>query len=164
MTPREFKEEVICLVVLMLVLAWVAWEARSFPPRAREFPELIALAAFALSAFELARLTVVQKRRARERPPEGWPERKERTWVAQAAAASRFLGWIAVYYMGIQVVGFLVASFAFATLFLVRVAGTGWLVSVASSGALVTVLLVFGRVLRLAWPAGLLAEWTGIGR
>lgn len=163
MRVTERREEFISLVTLMLVLIWAAWDASSFPARARVFPQLIAIGAAILGAVEMARLVIARRRGGPEIDAgAGVAERRGRTWAAQAGAGAPYLLWIAGYYAGIGLLGFVPASFLFVSLFLARVAQVRWSMALVASAVLLAVLMAFGQAMSLAWPLGLIAEWLDL--
>jgi hypothetical protein len=161
MGRSETREEVVCLSALMVVLAAAAWNAQTFPDRARVFPQLISLVALVLCSIELVRQLAAS--RARPDALDGEGARVPHTWLAQLRLGAPYLWWIGALYAGIYFVGFLPASFLFLTLFLRRVSSMTWGRSLASSALLATVLIAFGRFLHMVWPEGLLQLLLGLG-
>jgi hypothetical protein len=144
----------------MLLLAGAAWNAQTFPDRARIFPQLIAVLALVLCAIELIRQIV--RGRAGVGATAEVAERS-RTWASQFRLGIPYLTWIGALYLAMYLFGFVAASFVFVALFLRRVASLSWVRSVTSSALLVTLLLVLGRFLHMVWPVGLVERLSGLG-
>lgn len=148
-------ERIAFLGLVGLSLAWAAWEARTFPPRARIFPQTVALAGLALTLAAVLRELVAARR---TEPRDGSPPRP---FLRHLRAAAPYLGWIGAYYLGIWLVGFPAASGLFVFLFLLRVAGLPRTRAVGAAVAVVAVLLALAMVLNLAWPEAVLVRWLG---
>lgn len=165
MRTPEYREDMVCLGVLVLALAWAVVEAWSFPERARLFPATVASVALVLAAAEMVLLTV--RRRARRRgadgaapgPSGGGRGGTGRAWYRQAAEGRAHLLSILGYYAGIYVLGFFAASALFLGLFLLRVARVGWVRAVSWSLVFLLILAAFGRAMNVAWPPGLVQSW-----
>lgn len=179
MRIREAREleRLVFLVLVALLFAWAAWEAQSFPDRARIFPQIVALAALVLAGAAIVR-AVLAWRRARDRAvaagagpaaqvreasevrgEPGGAEVSEarlppeaRTFVRQLAAGARYLLWIAALYVAIYLAGFVPAAAAFVFLFLVVEARARWYAALGAALILAAGLLVLGAVLNLSWP------------
>jgi hypothetical protein len=93
----------------MLLLAGAAWNAQTFPDRARVFPQLIAVLALLLCAVELIR----QISRGRAGATDAEPAARPRTWAAQFRLGVPYLVWIGALYLAMYTLGFLPASFLF---------------------------------------------------
>lgn len=162
MKGREV-ERLIFLGLVALVFSWAGWEALSFPSRARIFPQTVAFAALALALIEVARTLIAWRRgRTQAMPPaeqKGRGESKRSTLHEQVVAGAPYVLWIAAYYMGIYLVGFVVASGVFVFLFLTRVGRVRWLAAVGATAPLLAAMLAVGTAMNLSWPTGLISNW-----
>jgi asparagine N-glycosylation enzyme membrane subunit Stt3 len=154
-------ERLVFLGLVALVFSWAGWEAVSFPPRARIFPQTVAFAALALALIEIARTLIARRRGRAEAMPtaEQKGESKRPTLHEQVVAGAPYVLWIAAYYVGIYLVGFLVASGMFVFLFLNRVGRVRWLAALGATAPLLAAMLAIGAAMNLSWPTGLISNW-----
>lgn len=146
--PRRV-EQLVFLCVMGLVFAWAVWEARTFPDRARIFPQVAAGGAVLLTLFALAREL---------RSGDDWEGYDGVPFVRHARKGARYLLWIVGYYVALWLVGFVPATALFVVAFLRVEDGMGWLRAVAGAGALLAVLIGLRWALDLALPGGLVLD------
>jgi hypothetical protein len=163
MKGREL-ERFVFLVLVALVFAWAGWQAASFPPRARIFPQTVAWAALLLALIEISKSMIVRMRRgAGKTIAQGETEDTGRAALReQLVAGAPYLLWIVAYYVGIYLLGFFVASGVFVLLFLNRVGQVRWPVAVVATAPLLAALFLLGSAMNLSWPGGLLSGALGL--
>jgi hypothetical protein len=149
------------LVLVALVFVWAGWEATSFPSRARIFPQTVAFAALILTGVEVLKALIsLSRHRAARRLSQGEAaEEGGATLREQVVKGAPYLLWIIGYYVGIYLVGFVVASGAFVLLFLWRAGRVRWPAATLATAPLLAVLLLLGAAMNLSWPGGLLSGW-----
>jgi hypothetical protein len=160
MKAREV-ERLVFLALVALLLFWAGWGAVSFPPRARIFPQTVAFAALGLALIELTRTLIAWTRGRTEAMPTPEPtgESKRPALHEQVVAGAPYVLWIVAYYVGIYLVGFVVASGVFVFLFLNRVGSLRWLAAVGATAPLLAAMLALGTAMNLSWPTGLISNW-----
>ncbi len=151
---RQLVEQVVLLILTGLLFGWAALEARTFPVRARIFPQFVAGTGLILTLVAVARTLVV---RLRGGPGAG--ANGAATWTSQLRAGLPYLLWVLGYYLGIWVLGFLLATFIFVCLVLILLARVRWYSAMPASLPLLAGLLVLGEVMNVTWPVGLVGEW-----
>ena len=160
------REQLVLLGLVIVLLLWMVWEARTFPERARIFPQLIASFGLLLACAELVRTIVVHRRalrRAHDAAEAIEANGTGLTWMAQFVAGIPYLLWVLGYYVAIYLIGFLAASFAFVMAFLVTVARMRWYTAAAATAVFSGLLMLFGFSFRLTWPRGALFTLLGVG-
>jgi hypothetical protein len=159
--------------VLILVFAWIAWESLSFPPRARIFPQLVALIALALSGLELVRMWWPYRPREREKTEANRREGDTRPRSAAVVlpplrdrfrAVVPFIAWVGLYYVAILLLGFPFASFLFVVTFLRWVAEVRWSAALLGGAAVLGFLFLLAVSLNVTWPMGIIPESLGVAR
>jgi putative tricarboxylic transport membrane protein len=157
----RFVERLVFLLLVTGVFAWVMVTSTGFPRLSRIFPNTVATAALVLCVAELIRMLVHRLVLARRRPPDEAADEGP-SLIEQAGKAATYIAWIVGYYVGIYVLGFVVASALFVAAFITVLGGVRPFVAVLGTAALITFLLVFGGALNLHWPQGLIDGWLGI--
>lgn len=153
--PRR-REQLVFLALMGLVFAWVAWEARTFPDRARIFPQVAAVGAVLLTLFALVREWWAG---------DAWEGYDGVPFLVLAREGVPFLLWIGGYYVALWLVGFMAGTAFFVAGFLRLQDGMGWLGAAVRTAALLAVVAGLQWALDLRLPEGLLAEaLTTIGR
>lgn len=160
MRPRP-SERLAFLVLATIVFGLAAWEARSFPVRARVFPQVIATGAFLLGVFEVIRSVRAMRRSNQAAEPEGatGTAAVPHAFVNHFRAGVPYILWILGYYAGIAVFGFYLASGAFITLFLVRYGRVRWYIAAAAVIPVWAFLLVLSFSMNIMLPASPIETW-----
>ena len=158
---RRDMESLVFLLFVGLLFTLAAWNAGSFPMKARVFPQVVACAAIVLVVVELLR-RFITLRRARS-PRDSQVDQdllvEERpTFTDQFVAGLPYLAWIGGFYLLIYLAGFLVASGVFVFLFLTFVGKMRWYAAGGTALSLILVLLFLRSVMSLTWPSGLLGH------
>jgi hypothetical protein len=155
-------------VFLLLIAGWftfAAWQTINFPRLARTFPLFVTIGGLLLTIIEFGR-TFYHCRSQSENPPRD-DDPNHPSYIASIGEslpkAFPYLLWLGGYYIGIFLVGFVVASGLFIVLFLVFIARARFWFSLAGAGLLITGILVLGRLLGLLWPRGIAELWLNIG-
>jgi hypothetical protein len=139
-----------------LLFLWVAWEAGSFPDRARIFPQTVALFGLAIIAAKVV-LLLRRDDAGRDALPAGDREPGSVTGIGEEwRRGMPFLASFAAYAAGIALLGFLLSSLLFILLFLRRFDGMSWAKAGASAAAFTLLLVVIARVIGLELPEGVL--------
>ena len=149
-TGRPPPARLVFLALVCLLFALTAWTARDFPPRARIFPQVVAVGGLLVGI--VAAIRELQGRgRVRDERPGGF--------TGHFRKAIPYLCWLVLYYAAIYLVGLMLASGLFVVAFLVREARLKWY-RAALGGVLVSVLLMgLASFVGLDWPTGLLTGW-----
>lgn len=181
MSPKRIELLFSALIVLLLV--WALWTARTWPPYSRIFPWSIGFGVLFLALAQLIRSVREVIRAgsyardeidATTAPPDG--EHRRRQTASKGATGgsdlpdevvrSRVLvvcSWILVFFLGIWLLGFRVGSFLLTLAFLRFGASESWGVSVAAGGiSYLFFLLVFHYALQVPLAPGLLTEALGM--
>lgn len=148
MKPRR-AEQLAFLALMGLVFAWAAWEARTFPDRARIFPQVAAGGAVLLTLFALVR---------EWRAGEEWEGYDGTPFVAVVGEAVPYLLWIGGYFVALWLLGFTVGTTLFVLGFLRVRDGMGWLGAAAGTAALLAVVTGLRWALDLQLPEGVLVN------
>ena len=147
--PRVSPGRMAFLVAVCLLFAAAAWTAQSFPPRARIFPQVVAVGGFLLGLLAAARGFAGKGTLMEERPGH---------FLGHLRKAAPFLMWLMAYYVGIYLVGLLLASGLFVAAFLAREGRVRPYRAMIGGALMSGFLLLIGNVVGLDWPVGL---WTG---
>ena len=161
---RRDLESLVFLLLVGLLFTLAAWNAGTFPMRARVFPQVVACAAIVLVVAELVRMFIARHRAVSVRdlhPEENLAAGERPAFTDQFVAGLPYLLWIGGFYLLIFVAGFLVASGVFVFFFLTFVGKMRWYAAVGTAVALILALLFLQRTMSLTWPAGLLEAWLG---
>jgi hypothetical protein len=159
MSAARRRADVVFGVVLVVVFAYAAVAALSYPEEARLLPLAVALPGLALAVLHVALSLRPQRAAAAEAPDENEPltpaERTRRT--AQIAA------WIAGIFLAIYLVGFQIAVPLAAVGYLRVMAREGWLTSAIVAGLCWGLVFgIFDRVLHVPLPTGQLLRMLGV--
>jgi len=157
-SPRALRLGFLFLVGLLFT--WVAWEANSFPDRARIFPQTIALLGLAVA---VVKFVLLAHRDDVDPDLENTADREPEmiTTVGEEWRRARpFLLSFAAYAAGIGLLGFLPASGIFVLLFLRRFDRMGWRTALPSAALFILLLFGLTRLIGLELPEGLLGVGT----
>ena len=159
MSAARRRWDVVFGVVLVVVFAYAAVTALSYPEEARLLPLAVALPGLALAVVHVALSLRPQAAASAELPDENEPltteERTRRTLLIAA--------WIAGIFVAIYLLGFQIAVPLAAIAYLRVMAREGWLMSAGI--AVLCWALVFGifdRVLHVPLPTGQLLRMLGV--
>jgi hypothetical protein len=154
-------------VFLLLIAGWftfAAWQTINFPRLARTFPLFVTIGGLLLAIIEFGR-TFYHCRSQSENPLQD-DDPNHSSYIASISEsfpkAFPYLLWLGGYYIGIFLVGFVVASGLFIVLFLVFIGRARFWFSLAGAGLLIIGILVLGRLLVLEWPRGIAELWLNI--
>lgn len=174
------KTDLLFSTLVVLLLAWVVWEARAWPIHSRIFPWSIGIGVLLLALAQLACAARGAIRPSRSESDDAAPglvsdARESRDASAPAVAKDappdqlvrrRFgviCSWILVFFAGVWLLGFRVGSLVLTAAFLRWGAAERWKVSLVAAGvSYLFFLLVFYLILQVPLPAGLLAESLGV--
>lgn len=134
------------------IFLFAAFDSLSFPFLAQIFPLAAALAGLAILLAELLWLNP----RAPVAGPFGEDASDGDAFLDRVKAGVPYLAWILGYYVLIYLAGFLVATALFIFLFLRHVARLRIAFALFGATAAVGAVYVFGAVLSLKWPEGIL--------
>ncbi len=151
-------------VFLLLIAGWfffAAWQAIDFPRLAQTFPLFVTIGGLLLTIIEFGRTFYHCRSRSKSSPRDDDPNYPSDTASISENLPKAFpyLLWLGGYYIGIFLVGFVIASGLFIVLFLVFIGRARFWVSLAGAGLLITGILVLGRLLGLLWPSGIAELW-----
>jgi hypothetical protein len=158
---RRTLERLVVLILVAVIMLFAVLESREFPKLARLFPQTTAAFGLALALLSIGRLLLAQKLGTQEATdPDG-------SFTLQLRSGMPYLFWLAGYYLGIFLFGFIAASAIFAVLFTILVGRMRVLHSLVATGLLMALILLFGKSIGLHWPQGVLEGWvleTWMGR
>ena len=152
MSPKRI--ELLFSALIVLLLAWGLWTARTWPVHSRIFPWSIGSGVLVLAVVQLIGSVrgVIGATVGLTLPDE----------VVQRRVLV-MCGWILVFFLGIWLLGFRVGSFLLTVAFLKLGASESWRVSVAAGGiSYLFFLLVFHFALQVPLAPGLLTESLGL--
>lgn len=138
------------LAAVCILFAAAAWTAGGFPPRARIFPQVVAVTCLFLGFLAAARGFAGKGNLREERP--GF-------FLDHLRSALPYLGWLAGYYAAICLLGLVLASGLFVAAFLAGEGEVAWYRSVVGGAIISGFLLGLGVLVGLDWPPGLLTGW-----
>ncbi|MEQ8195452.1 MAG: tripartite tricarboxylate transporter TctB family protein [Rhodospirillales bacterium] len=157
------REQIVFLILVAALFAGVLYMSLGFDPKARYFPFFVGSAFLVLSLAELARTYFIDIKRGGEEVATVDAEGP----MSNAPLVQRFpyvlplLLWLAGYYAGIYLIGFLIATVLFLFFFLRLVARLSLMWSAASSIIVGSALYGFAMAMALEWPRGLLEQTLG---
>ena len=152
MSPKRI--ELLFSALIVLLLAWGLWTARTWPVHSRIFPWSIGFGVLLLALAQLIRSVreVIRSTGGSDVPDDAV---RRRVLV--------MCGWILVFFLGIWLLGFRVGSFLLTLAFLRFGASESWRVSVSAGGvSYLFFLLVFHFALQVPLAPGLLTESLGL--
>ncbi len=157
--------DILISALLVLLLAWVVWEARDWPLRTRLFPWAIGFPVLALALAQLAHCCWTVIRHRSMHGGGGQADEKTEATVAidSTSARRRALSisiWTIAFALGFWLLGFKVGSLLLSPGFLRFQARESWKLSLVYGVAVYLFFLVgFEMVLRVPLPPGALATW-----
>ncbi|HXV82552.1 MAG TPA: hypothetical protein VEG60_22030 [Candidatus Binatia bacterium] len=152
---------VILAAVFVVFFAYGVYEAREFPRLARIFPYWISLGALVLAVIQLGielRKYLLQIEDVQTDFVDLAPDRSLPPQVVFKRALS-YLLWFVGLYLGIWLVGFVIAITAFLIIFLRYDASLSWgkTLQLGLGGFLFVVAISW--LMALYWPEGLIVQW-----
>jgi len=154
-------------IFLLLIAGWfafAAWQTINFPRLARTFPLFVTIGGLLLTIIEFGRTIYNCKSQSENQPRDDDPNHP--SYIAgiyeSLPKVFPYLLWLGGYYIGIFLVGFVVASGLFIVLFLIFIGQARFWLSLTGTGLLVIGILVLGRLLGLEWPRGIAELWLNI--
>jgi hypothetical protein len=136
---------------IFLLFSWMAWEALNFKELARFFPQYIAIGAAILAFIDI----FIKIRKLLKGKQDHDPLHEN------MAAVVKYIVWIISYLIMIYLVGLVLATAIFLTVFLTVEAKLGLIKTGISVGVVLIVIMVFGDVMKLYWPRSLLKSFLG---
>lgn len=159
MKPRH-RDQLLFLVLVAALFGWVAIHAQGFHRTARIFPQVVAIAMLVLALIELVSYGLGAWREARHGVgPKGPVEEDGPSLWDGMRQVGPYIVWILAYFLGIYLVGFVVASGVFVALSLMTMGRMRWYAAIGSTAVLIAGLLVLANALTLQWPAGIWFTW-----
>ena len=143
---RHNIEQVIFLLLVLLVFAWAAWDAFSFPEKAQTYPRTVALAAVIITLVELGSYTMTLRTQ-----PSGEAAVSDSV-STQFFKILPYLFWLGAFYAAIYLMGIIVASGLFVFIFLLREGKMAWYYALLSGLIVIGFLLTMEDVMSLKWP------------
>lgn len=149
--------DLIFLLLLLPLFAYVYWASRGFMLGARLFPVYVAMFGMALIGLEL--LYRVIKRGVV--PSDQGPATADLTLDEEQRSLAGYqrgllmFAWLAGFYALIYLIGLLWATAIFVPVFLVLQFRARWWISVLLAGGLMGLIYLLHLTLRLRWPPGL---------
>lgn len=168
------KIELIFTLLVVAMLARVLWEARAWPPQSRFFPWSVGISVLCLA---LAQLGIAVRNMFRSEPvlEEAVSQDAQSSGNGEEASGSRqgdadrkvtrhrvitMLVWIAVFFLGIWLLGFKVGALVLTFAFLKLAAKERWGISIAFGVmSYLFFLVVFDLALHVPLGAGLIADY-----
>ncbi len=145
-------------IFLALVLAWAVLSAKDWPLGARLFPWVVGIPSFFMALFQLAR--ELRQWTARRKPAEvKGPITSSAEWRRTVTIG----GWIAGFFAGIWLIGFVIALPLFVFLYMKLQSREKWLFSLLSAAAgWVFVYSLFINILHFSFPDPQILSWLGL--
>ena len=141
---RHVIEQVVFLLILLGVFAWMAWESLGFASQAQTYPRLMATAAVILTLVEL--ISYIISSRSEEDVP------LSQTLSGRFGGILPYLLWLLAYFAVIYVVGMVAASGLFVGLFLLREGEVKWYYAILAGLIVIGFLILMEDVMSLRWP------------
>lgn len=171
------KIELIFSLLIVGLLAWVLWEARAWPPQSRFFPWSVGISVLCLALVQLGIAVrnmfrsepAVEEAVSHDAQSSGNGEEGSRS--RQGDADRKVTGrrvivmqvWVAIFFLGIWLLGFKVGAFVLTLVFLKLAAKERWEISAAFAVmSYLFFLLVFDIALKVPLATGLIAEHFGL--
>lgn len=161
------RDQWVGLLVLLAVFSGVVGGSLGFPPRARIYPLFVGVLGVLLSLAGLWTL-------ARRQPP--GPETAEVSGTSGHPAGSGaqslraafgsivpYLAWLLGYFVLMRLVGLVLASGVFVTLFLRREGDVAWAPAIGALVAVCAFLLAVGSLFGLHWPLSVVDPFQLLG-
>ena len=152
---QSAKEQYIFLGLLLLLFAWAAFEANGFSGQARLYPFMVAIAALIIGVAEFGLFAFSQRKQK--------PTETGETLVERFAKAAPYLAWLVGLYAAISVIGMVISSGLFASLFLLREGKMRWYYALLSGILVIAFLILMQDVMSLKWPKSLIDPLDMIG-
>lgn len=167
------KVELIFSLLVVAMLARVLWEARAWPPQSRFFPWSVGISVLCLA---LAQLGIAVRNMFRSEPAsqEAVSHDAQSSGNGEEASRSRqgdadrkvtrrrvivMQVWVAIFFLGIWLLGFKVGAFVLTFVFLKLAAKERWGISIAFGVmSYLFFLVVFDIALKVPLATGLIAE------
>ncbi|HEY8417908.1 MAG TPA: tripartite tricarboxylate transporter TctB family protein [Limnochordales bacterium] len=157
---RKHVEQIIFMVLVGAVFAYVAITSQGFVRTARIFPQVIATAMLILTIAEIISYWRAVQREAREgEGPHGPVEEPGPSLTDGFKEVWPYLIWIGAYFVAIYLVGFVVASAVFVALSVWLMGRMRWYWAFGSTAVLIVGLMVMAQALSLSWPMGVWFTW-----
>lgn len=167
------KIELIFSLLIVGLLAWLLWEARAWPPQSRFFPWSVGISVLCLALAQLG-IAVRNMFRSEPVPQEAVSHDAQSSGNGEEASCSRqgdadrkvtrrrvivMQVWVAIFFLGIWLLGFKVGAFVLTLVFLKLAAKERWEISAAFAVmSYLFFLLVFDIALKVPLATGLIAE------
>ncbi|TCT21709.1 tripartite tricarboxylate transporter TctB family protein [Melghiribacillus thermohalophilus] len=139
-------------IFLLVIFTYAVIDALTFAKLARFFPLYIAAIAvfFALMDLILNIYRYLKLRKSEQREQEDQEDTEEFTGTV------RYMIWIIGYVTGIYILGFMITTTLFLVLFLLFETKFGIIKTSVSTAITIGIILLFGNMMNLYWPKGLL--------
>lgn len=168
------KIELIFSLLIVGLLARVLWEARVWPPQSRFFPWSVGISVLCLALAQLG-IAVRNMFRSEPAPQEAVFHDAQSSGNGEEASRSRqgdadrkvtrrrvivMQVWVAIFFLGIWLLGFKVGAFVLTLVFLKLAAKERWGISIAFGVmSYLFFLVVFDLALQVPLGVGLIAEY-----
>ncbi|MEM7116851.1 MAG: tripartite tricarboxylate transporter TctB family protein [Chloroflexota bacterium] len=146
---RHNIEQITFLVLMLLLFGWAGFNSLSFPDQAQTYPRTVAFAAVIIVLIELGLYL--------------WGMRSDNEDVPVSETLSgRFRGiwpyliWLGAFFLVIYLVGIVIASALFVSIFLIREGNVPWYYAVLAGIIVIAFLLVMEDVMSFRWPRSLI--------
>jgi small-conductance mechanosensitive channel len=135
---------------LFVIFCLMAFEAHTFADKAKFFPFFVAIGAafIALVSILLQSVELVKNKKRKEEVDE------EET--AEVKKLIKYILWVVGFVALIYVIGFMLATILFLVVFLLVESKFRIHTTLISTALVIGVLVLFGNVMNLYWPTGLL--------
>ena len=159
MKPKH-REQLIFMVLVGALFAYVAIASQGFVRTARVFPQVIGTAMLILTVVEIVSYWRAVRREAREGEGPRGPVEEPGPSVAEGLRQTwPYILWIIAYFVLIYLVGFVVASAVFVALSVWLIGRLEWYWAFGSTVVLIAGLLIMAQALSLEWPTGIWFAW-----
>lgn len=146
---RHNIEQITFLVLMLLLFGWAGSNSLTFPDQAQTYPRTVAFAAALIVLIELGLYL--------------WGLRSDNEEVPLSETLSgRFRGilpyflWLGAFFIIIYLVGIVIASALFVSIFLIREGNVPWYYAVAAGVIVIVFLLTMEDIMSLKWPRSLI--------
>ena len=133
-------------VCILFLFSWTAWQAAGFKKLASYFPLYISLIAIVLAVIQV----IIEIRKYKANTAH---EEQEQSGFGNVI---QYIAWFVGYSVVIFILGFIIATGVFLVLFLKLETKYSWLKTALSTAVTIILLLLFGELMNLYWPTGLL--------
>jgi len=149
---NKSKYSLVFTVFLFILFVCLAWQASHFGELARFFPLYISIGGAVLTLAEV----VVQLRRVIKESKDHVETVHDSPWLVL-----KYLFWVLGYLGVIYIVGFIIGTAVYLLTFLYFETKFSIVKSAFGAAVAVSLLLLFGEVMTLYWPEGMLGRALG---